>query len=257
MKKKKKKSLVHQLFAPKIISIFVSKYPRIFVCPCPLGICRKQRWKKKRKKPPPFLAKIIDGVRRKRDPFEKRHWYENEYRLWPSPPTLTFASALLLIYPRGVTVCSSASGGLWRMAVQKKGRRGKEEKEERGERGKERKEKKERDPCGIGRVEYVKRITRSSRTESPDQLHNGATETDALQPPPRAPLALSRPKASPLSPPLPLSPSLLASSRSPFRKVTIEQRVEPLLCGRSNYYALWRSLCLSTVTPTESILLKL
>lgn len=106
------------------------------------------------------------------------------------------------------------------------------------ERERKRKEKKERDPCGIGRVEYVKRITRSSRTESPDQLHNGATETDALQPPPRAPLALSRPKASPLSPPLPLSPSPLASSRSPFRKVTIEQRVEPLLCGRSNYYAL-------------------
>lgn len=108
-----------------------------------------------------------------------------------------------------------------------------------------RREKRREDVCGIARVEYVERITRSSRTESPDQLHNGATETDALQPPPRAPLAPSHPKAS------------LRSWHSPFRKVTIEQRVEPLLCGRSNYYALWRSLCLSTVTPTESILLKL
>ena len=71
-----------------------------------------------------------------------------------------------------------------------------------GKRAEEKRKKGEerRDPCGIARVEYVERITRSSRTESPDQLHNGATETDALQPPPRAPLAPSHTRSVPAAP---------------------------------------------------------
>lgn len=175
----------------------------------------------KEKKKISLLAKIIDGSR-KRDPFEKRHWYENEYRLWPSTDSHLCQRAPFNLSTRrnGVPPPPGGFGG-WRCR-KRGGEERRRRKRERKKEGKKKKEerKKERDPCGIGRVEYVKRITRSSRTESPDQLHNGATETDALQPPPRAPLALSRPKASPLSLSLlPLPPRLLAQplSQSDYR----------------------------------------
>lgn len=120
-------------------------------------------------------TKIIDGSW-EHDPVERWHWYENEYRLWPSTD-----SHLCRCVPFNLSA--------WRVAPLPRGLS-----DSNGKRAKGKRVGKRRDSCRIAGVEYVERITRSSRTESPDQLHNGATETDALQPPPRTPLPPSRPK---------------------------------------------------------------
>ena len=142
----------------------------------------------------PLFRKIIDGSRGVA-PIQSESTIDTKTSIdFDRPPALTFASAFLLIYPRGATFLCLR--GLSDSNGRERKKKKKSEREAGGKKSGGKKEKRG-DPCGIARVEYVERITRSSRTESPDQLHNGATETDALQPPPRAPLAPSHTRSVP------------------------------------------------------------
>lgn len=94
----------------------------------------------KEKKKISLLAKIIDGSR-KRDPFEKRHWYENEYRLWPSTDSHLCQRAPFNLSTRrnGVPPPPGGFGG-WR--CRKRG--GEERRRRKRERGKKKERKKRR-----------------------------------------------------------------------------------------------------------------